>query len=1578
MSKNIKIEELEQRCREAEGKIAYLKEVEAREAHIKQVLLAIRNVNQLIVAEDDPVHLVEGICKQLTETIGYLNAWIVLLNKNDSGVSATAASGFDSSFDILTKRIERGNFPSCMRRALECDTVVVFEDPKTECTDCPLSTEYGDHTRLSCRINHGDKIYGILSVSVPAIYAKDKEERNLFNELTSDLAFALHKIEAVKSMRESQRDLKRAQAVAQIGSWRFDLNTGIVIASNEARRIYGLDEKEWSIERVQTIPLKQYRDALDNKLKKLIHEGAPYDIEFQICRQSDNAIRYIHSVAEYDAEQNIVIGTIQDITEQKNAEYALRESETNLLEAQQIALMGRWEMNQTTHKLQWSDTIFDIFEVDPATFDVNYEAFLNLVHPDDREMVNQAFTQSVINRQSYNVEHRLLMGDGRIKWLNERCRTDYDEQGRPIRSVGIVQDITERKQAEKAIRQQHERLEFVIDGSRLGTWSWNVQTNETVFNETWAAMLGYTLKELTPYSYETWKKLVHPDDLPQAEKYLNRCLEGKIPDYECEFRMKHKDRHWVWILDRGRVMTRDIENKPISMFGTHADITERKRATETIREREQFLRTILQTTADGFWVVDSEGKITEVNDAYCAMSGYERYEIMCMGIGDLDAEETPEDTAARIERIIVSRSEIFEARHRRKDGSILPVEVSATFMQEYGGQFVCFCRDMSERKRQDEHIELLGRMLDAAPAAITIHDTEGRFVYVNQETLSLHGYDNINEFLDINLHELDVPESEALLAERFKQIAEEGEARFEVSHYRKDGSTFPLEILAKSIDWHGEPCVLSIATDITDRKHAEEALRENEAKFRGMAENLSDVLFITNIQGSIDYISPSAQKIFFREAAEMIGHPFFEYLQDKQIPIAIEQFKHTLSSGERTINFSLEMKRKDGSNFWGELSASTLSKGKSIIGTLGVIRDITERKLAEEELRKKSEAMEASTEGMAILDADGKYIYLNAAHAIIYGYDDSSELVGKSWQVLYDQPELGRFVNEIMPVFQREGAWSGEAIGKKKDGSAFPQEVSLTALDDGGLICVVQDITERKKAENELQRHESQLQQIFEILPIGLWLADKDGTLLRGNLAGVKIWGVEPHMAISEYGIFKAWRLPSHEPVRPEDWALAKTIRNGVTIVDELLEIESFDGKRKTILNYTAPVLDNNGKVDGAIVINLDISDRQALENQLRQAHKMEAVGRLAGGVAHDFNNMLNVILGNTELVIHDLPTDSPIHDDLNEIRKAAERSADLTRQLLAFARRQTVAPKVLDLNNTIESMLKMLGRLIGEDIDLLWKPAKNTEPVRIDPAQVDQLLANLVVNARDAIGHNVGKVTIETDLFEFDDDYCTTHTGFVPGRYVMLAVSDDGCGMDKETTAQIFEPFFTTKKVGEGTGLGLSTVYGIVKQNHGLINVYSEYGQGTTFRIYLPVYPDGSSEEDKEKYAAAPILRGYETIMLVEDEPAILSLGRRMLERLGYHVIAASTPGEAIRQAEEHAGKIDLLITDVVMPEMNGRDVAQNLLSLYPNIKSLFMSGYTANVIAHQGVLDEGVQFIQKPFSMQDLSRKVRDVLDE
>ncbi len=531
------------------------------------------------------------------------------------------------------------------------------------------------------------------------------------------------------------------------------------------------------------------------------------------------------------------------------------------------------------------------------------------------------------------------------------------------------------------------------------------------------------------------------------------------------------------------------------------------------------------------------------------------------------------------------------------------------------------------------------------------------------------------------------------------------------------------------------------------------------------------------------------------------------------------------------------------------------------------------------------------------------------------------------------------------------------------------------------LLCIGNDQTDRKRAEEALRASEERFRLAMEATSDGLWDWDVSTGKVYYSPAYFKMLGYE------------SGTLPSHlktwlDLVHPEDREAALSASQAVIRQDKPafsaeLRMLARDGSWRWVLARGRAVQrDTNGRALRMVGTHMDITDRkraqeeqEMLESQLLQAQKLESIGRLAGGVAHDFNNMLGVILGHAELAMESTDPEDARYTDLVEIQKAAQRSAELTRQLLAFARRQTVSPKVLDLNKAVEGTLKMLQRIIGEDIQLTWLPAQPLWKVKMDPSQLDQILANLAVNARDAIT-GFGKLAIETANVVLDESHRGLMPEMVPGAFVLLAVGDTGAGMSSEILSNIFEPFFTTKEVGKGTGLGLATVYGIVRQNAGFINVSSEPNKGTIFRIYLPRFlGEGAQYQPPTSQVKPP--GGRETVLIVEDEQAILNLGKAVLERLGYAVLSASSPRQAIEIAQDFDKAIHLLITDVVMPEMDGRELANSLTRIKPGLKCLYMSGYPAEVIADHGILEQGVRFIPKPFSVKELSETVRQVLD-
>jgi len=1526
--------------------------------HLYRVLLALKNVKRLVVREeDDPRRLIEQACAGLAETAGYPNAWIALLDADGETVSTAAASGPMDGFDALRQDLAHGDFPGCMRQALQNGGTVVVEEPAARCLHCPLSAKSVGRAGLSRRLAFDGRTYGVLTVSVPTAYARDPEEQGLFGELADDLAFALHRIEMAERM---------------------------------------------------------------------------------------------------------------------------------------------------------------------------------------------------------------------------------------------------------------------------------------------------------------------------------------------------------------------------------------SRGEESLQEGEQFLRTLLETTVDGFWVVDTGGFVTEVNTAICAMTGYAREELLGLRINDVDAVESPAKTEERTRRIIRNGSEIFETRLRRKDGRLVPVEISTTYLPSNGGRFVCFCRDLTERERREERIALLGGMLDAAPVSAMIVDTGGRILYVNREAVAMHGYDSEEEFRALSLHDLDAPESRALIAERMKQVRERGEAHFEVAHYRKDGTAFSLEAIAKAIEWDGRPAVLSLATDITERKQAENRLREQNRFITAVMDHLPIGLAVSHYQEeTAKYINKAFEDIYGWPAEEIhrVSDFFSKVYPDPEYREEIEsRIRRDLESGdpERMRWEGIEVVRKDGSKGIVSARSMLLAEQDLVISTVqdetrrtlaerelrlsetrlrraqevahigdweidmtrgtvaasqeagriygldlegltmpkiqavplpeyrpmldkalrdlveegarydvelrirrasdnalvdihsvaeydsernvvfGVVQDVTERKRQEEALREserrwRSILVNTPQIGVA-LDPRARIVFANKHFLELTGWREE-EVFGGDWFDLFipedvrervrgvfdrvmatgstagltnyeneittrsgerrlvawsnvvtqdaggavadvtclgidlterkraeerDRYQMGfisSLLNSIPDIvfykdmdgvylgcneeFARHVGWPREEIVGKTDYDLYTREeadefrvndrlmlesggprhneewisypdgrrVLLDTLktvlrdSDGnwiGTLGISRDITDRKRAEEALRESEERVRRklralldpeedfyelsladmidtetiqklmddLHRLTGVGVGLMDRNGEFLAStgwqdvcaNFHRVhpetRRFCEESDTALAadvEPGVFHGYKCKNHmrdvsTPVVIGGEHVGNLFLGQFFYEDEEPDRELFRARARKYGFDEKEYLDALGRVrrysretvECAMGFysrfaefvstlsygNLKLArileertrmeeEREKLREQLTQAQKMESVGRLAGGVAHDFNNMLNVIMGYSDMMMHDLSEDSPLRNGLEEIRKAACRSADLTRQLLAFARKQTVAPKVLDLNETVGSMLKMLGRLIGEDIELAWKPAEDLDPVRMDPSQIDQLLANLCVNARDAIGHATGTLTIETGRASLDEGYCAVHADFVPGDYVLLVVSDDGCGMDKETLAKIFEPFFTTKGLGQGTGLGLATVFGVVRQNNGFVNVYSEPGKGTTFKIYLPAYKEGREGNEGregpvcEQAMAEPAAKGGEAVLVVEDEPATLDMAKLMLERLGYAVLTAPNPDEAVRLAESLSAPIHLLVTDVVMPGMNGRELADRLVALHPDLKCLFMSGYTADVIARQGVLDQGVSFIQKPFSLRELGVKVREVLE-
>jgi len=668
-----------------------------------------------------------------------------------------------------------------------------------------------------------------------------------------------------------------------------------------------------------------------------------------------------------------------------------------------------------------------------------------------------------------------------------------------------------------------------------------------------------------------------------------------------------------------------------------------------------------------------------------------------------------------------------------------------------------------------------------------------------------------------------------------------------------------------------------------------------------------------------------------------------------------------------------------------------IDPSRNVEGLVGVILDITEQKAAEKTMRQAEQflrqVIDTSPSCIFVKNRKGRYELVNKAISDLYDLPPEA-MIGKTDLELAANQHLGlpdaeNFARDDLDVLEKKAVKRiNEEVFTTADGSRrWFQTVKTPLVSDTFPECmlgVATDITTRKQAEQALRESEDKFRYIFDHSVVAKSITFPSGKFQPNDAFCEMLGYTREELAI------KTWQDITH----PEDVAVNQAeiapILSGEKISTRF--IKRYLHKNGDIIwadMGTSLRRDDRGNPMYLITAAVNITEQkqaeleqEKLQKQLIHSQKMESIGRLAGGVAHDFNNMLAVILGHGEMALEKINPDDPIGEDLTEIMTAAKRSAGLTGQLLAFARKQTITPRPLDLNDTLADMLKMLRRLIGEDIDLAWEPGAGLWPVMMDPSQIDQILANLCVNARDAIG-GVGKIVIESENKSIDETSGGHPTYFIPGDYVMLAVTDNGLGMDKATLNNLFEPFFTTKGTGEGTGLGLATVYGIVKQNNGFINVYSEPGKGSIFRIYLPRHAGAMQTAEPEKTVVPPRGRG-ESVLVVDDEGALLKLTQKMLAGLGYHALAATDTASALTLARERKEPIDLLMTDVVMPEMNGLDLAGQIKKVHPDLKILFMSGYTADVIARRGILEKGMHFIQKPFSRGELAAKVRQALSE
>lgn len=920
--------------------------------------------------------------------------------------------------------------------------------------------------------------------------------------------------------------------------------------------------------------------------------------------------------------------------------------------------------------------------------------------------------------------------------------------------------------------------------------------------------------------------------------------------------------------------------------------------------------------------------------------------------------------------------------------------------------------DVTERKQAEKELlegkERYNALFERSLDCVYVHDLEGNFIDANATALNLLGYKK-EESKSLNFLSLIDEDQLPLALKGIREIIKTGHHKhpYEFKLKCKDDSEVIVEAKAFSILINDKNhSIIGIARDITEQKKTADALRESEQRMRTLLRNLPGMAYrCHNTQDwPMDFASDGASELIGyepddKQADVMLIFANLIHPDDKQrvwdtvqksvksgVPFEIEYRIQTLSGQEKWV--------------W-ERGRAVTAEGEEPCILEGFITDITLNKSAEKALRESEKQYRLLANNVSdviwTMDMEQRFTFLSPSIQKLRGYAPDEAIKIPLEETLTPE-SYEKAVQIIMEEIAREGepgvpqdrSRTFELNQICKDGSTLWTEVTTSFLRDEsgspyGIVGITRDISDRKRAEKAFRKSEARYRLLAENVTDVIWTMNLNLQYTYQSPSVEKMRG---------YTVEEAMAQKVEEQLTPPSFILvmrhlAKEMeieRSGIGDPSRslTLELEMYN-KNGSILWTEATMAflrDRDGKPTGILGVSRNITERKqsekektSLEQQLRQSQKMEAVGRLAGGVAHDFNNILTGINGYTEMLLDGLDPGDPMCADLKEILTAGEQAAGLTNQLLAFSRKQVITPKVILPNEILERSQKMLRRIIGEDIELVFIPEKRLGRIKADPAQLNQVLVNLAVNARDAMLEG-GKLTIQTQNVDLDEAFCKSHVGAEPGRYAMLSVTDTGHGMNEETKSKIFEPFFSTKSRDHGTGLGLATVYGIVKQNKGFISVHSEQHIGTTFKVYFPRVNEKA--DDLTKVVDSNLPTGKEMILLVEDEDMVRGLAKKILEKYGYKVVEMDNGSYAVMWVEKHDDVIDLLLTDVIMPGMNGMDLHKKLLEKRPGLKALFMSGYTENVIAQHGVLDKGTKFIKKPFKIETLMRKVREMLDK
>jgi PAS domain S-box-containing protein len=1170
-------------------------------------------------------------------------------------------------------------------------------------------------------------------------------------------------------------------------------------------------------------------------------------------------------------------------------------------------------------------------------------------------------------------------------------------------------DITERKQAEEALSaiqgeadKDRRRLEAVMEALPVGVaitdaQGGNIRANNA-FERVWGRPRPAT-ESISDYAaYKAWRsetgKPLAPEDWASAQAVQKgKAVVGQLLE------IQRFDGSRASVINSGAPIF-DADGKIAGCAVAIQDITDLRKAEEALRQSEERLRRVVETSHIGIGFGDSTGRIFDANESFFRITGYSRKEIFDGGIGweRLTAPEYADIDRRVMEQIATTGfAEPYEKEYIKKDGSRVPILVSAARLSSEPEEHVAFIVDLTERKQMEEELrksrdelemmvqertaelakanELLERVFSSIDVSIAYMDKDFNFIRVNRAYAEADGREP--EFYVGKNHFALFPNEES--EQVFKKVVETGEPYsayakpFQYGQHPKRGVTY--------WDWSLQPvknpdgAVMSVVlslVDVTERVQAQESVEVERRRFNDVLEILPAYLVLL----TPDHHVPFANRFFRERFGEAHGRRCFEYLFGRREPcevcesfvalktMAPHQWEWTGPDGRYYSIFDFPFPDTDGS---------------TLILEMGI--DVTERKRAEEALKTASlytrSLIEASLDPLLTISPDGKIMDVNKATELATGVS-REDLIGADFLNYFTDPGAARrgyrrvfsegFVRDY-PLAIRHT--SGKVTEVLYNAAVYKNEKGEVE----GVFAAARDVTERKRAEEALKERDALLRTMFETLPLGLWIADKEGRIIDGNQAGQQIWAGARYVGIDQFHEYKGWWLDTGRLIEPEDWAVARAVRKGETSINEEIEIECFDGSHKIILNSAVPIRSERQEILGAFIVNEDITERKRAEKKLQQIQKMEALGTLAGGVAHDFNNILMPITINTELAFLDTPEGSPLRRYLQPVLDAAKRGRDLVGQIITFSRQREAERRPVRVGPVVKEAIQFLRSSLPKNIEIREMIEIESDTILGDPTQIHQVLMNLSSNAAYAMRPNGGVLDVRVTRIEVDSELAAKYSPLQQGPHVKLTVSDTGCGMSREVMERVFDPFFTTKKAGEGTGMGLAVVHGIVKNHKGAITVYSEIGKGTSFHVFLPRIQD---EVTPESASLESIPTGRESILVVDDEEAQLQSVTRMLERLGYNVVPKTDSLEALDVFQSKPDAFDLVITDQTMPKMTGDILARSILSIRPDMPIILCTGFSEVIDADEAKDLSIREFVMKPFTIREMAVKVREALEK